>query len=108
MTSRGASAETFPNHSAPSGVTASTPRAADVAKARRRVNARSAGALPGRSSMATTTSLRPKHTLRSVNTSPMITGHAASESMACGMRLIAALVSGIARNMSTGVSMSGM
>ena len=78
-----------------------------MTSARVRVKRSSAGRAPGRSSIATTTSLSANPVLRSVNTIPVSAGHTASDSSARGMRLIAALVIGIARKTNSGESRSG-
>ncbi len=57
--------------------------------------------------MATTTSLKANPRDRNMNSRPLTTGHAASDGSASGMRLMAALPSGVTTNETNEVRASG-
>ncbi len=105
--SSGGSADTRPNHRAPSGVAAASSSTPEAASASTRAKRRSAGIGRGWSSCETITSLNAKPRLRSVNVAPDSAGHSARLSSAIGMRLMPAADSGIARKLMSGVADNG-
>src|SRR5262249_55355996 len=101
------SADTRSNQNRPIGVAAPASSTAVAAALRPHEERRSAGTGRARSISDTTTSLKAKPRLLTVNVLPESTGHAASDSSAFGMRLIAADDSGSATKLMSGVIESG-